>query len=446
MNLIRKLFTPFSLLISIFLFIYTFYRAEIFWSGSKSDYYLIYYIFSATLFIFSFIFFYLPRNLKDYAIVIIVTIIFSLYCFEGLLNIKKEPLNLKKQKEQEVKKKLYKIKTGKDFDNRPILEIYNSLLNNYKNVSIVNPPHIYYGKKKGLFPISGVSNAITVFCNENGYRNIYKSDRFGFNNPDDEWNKKEIEFFLVGDSFTHGACVNRPDDIGSLLRKFSNKPVLNLGFGGNGPLIEYITLREYLGNNVKNVIWLYFEGNDLDDLKNELSNNILKQYLIDINFSQNLKKRQFEIDEILKKTLDININKKKNYFHKLFNFLKLFKTRQLLELNSFQTSIKKQQDKIDILEFQKILISTKKLTDKSNSKLYFVYLPEYYRYTKEYDNKKYLEVKNLLNKLNINFIDITKVFDESKNPLKYFPFELPGHYNENGYLKVSEAIFNFINK
>ena len=70
-----------------------------------------------------------------------------------------------------------------------------------------------------LFPLSGQSNSETILCNENGYYSIYQSDRYGFNNPNEEWDKKEIEYLLVGDSFTHGACVNRPNDIGSQLRK-----------------------------------------------------------------------------------------------------------------------------------------------------------------------------------------------------------------------------------
>ena len=50
---------------------------------------------------------------------------------------------------------------------------------------------------------------------------------------------------------TMGHCVNRPDDFASNLRNLSNKSALNLGMGGNGPLIEYATLREYLKLNVK---------------------------------------------------------------------------------------------------------------------------------------------------------------------------------------------------
>ena len=85
---------------------------------------------------------------------------------------------------------------------------------------------------------------------------IYDSDRYGFNNPDKEWDYNEIEYFVIGDSFGHGACVNRPYDIASNLRTLTKKKVLNIGYGGNGPLIEYAALREYLPRNVKNVIWI----------------------------------------------------------------------------------------------------------------------------------------------------------------------------------------------
>ena len=78
-----------------------------------------------------------------------------------------------------------------------------------------------------ILTFSGVSFAKTIMCNENGYYSIYDSDRFGFNNPDDQWDQ-DLDFLLIGDSFVNGACVNRPNDIGSNLRKF-NLNGLNLG-------------------------------------------------------------------------------------------------------------------------------------------------------------------------------------------------------------------------
>ncbi len=126
-------------------------------------------------------------------------------------------------------------------------------------------------KELDIFPLGGVSNKITVFCKEGEKFSIYKSDRYGFNNPDEEWDNKKIEYLLVGDSFTHGSCVNRPNDIASILRTLSNKSVLNLGYASIGPLIEYATLREYLPiTNTKRVLWIYHEGNDLYEISKEL--------------------------------------------------------------------------------------------------------------------------------------------------------------------------------
>ena len=82
---------------------------------------------------------------------------------------------------------------------------------------------------------------------------------------------------------------------------------------GNGPLIELASLKEYSKNiKVKNIFWVYFERNDLNDLKKEKKNKILIKYL-DRNFSQNQKEKQSKIDNILKKN---NIKEKKNFLSK----------------------------------------------------------------------------------------------------------------------------------
>ena len=58
--------------------------------------------------------------------------------------------------------------------------------------------------------------------------------------------------------------------------------IINLGQGGSGPITMYATLKEYFPVNkkVKNILWIYFEGNDLTDLMFEENNNILQIILI----------------------------------------------------------------------------------------------------------------------------------------------------------------------
>ena len=56
-----------------------------YWSGTKSNYYFIYYIIFTVLLIFSIITFYLNNKIKDYLIVSLISVITSLYIMEGYL-------------------------------------------------------------------------------------------------------------------------------------------------------------------------------------------------------------------------------------------------------------------------------------------------------------------------------------------------------------------------
>ena len=129
----------------------------------------------------------------------------------------------------------------------------------------------------------------------------------------------------------------------NLRKNIKSGGVLNLGQGGNGPLIEYATLREYLPlTKTERVLWIYYEGNDLLELSRELNNKILLKYLNNQNFTQNLYLKQSKIDtkrindikkstKLLKKE-NLNFSKNENLNHLKFefiNFLKLFNTRKL---------------------------------------------------------------------------------------------------------------------
>ena len=306
-------------------------------------------------------------------------------------------------------------------------------------------PSSYLNKNQSIFPLSGISNSETIYCNENGYYSIYQSDKYGLNNPDYEWNENEIEYVLVGDSFTHGACVNRPNDIASVLRNLSNKSVLNFGYGGNGPLIEYATLREYLNKNVKKVIWIYYESNDFRDLYNEIGEKILMNYLDDLTFTQNLKFRQNEINNLALKAIKKKESDIKNENESETEYLKLKFIKFIKFIKIFRTRILIFPPPVPTMEFKKILQMTKDLTIKNNSKLYFVYLPSIWRYKMEKKpNDGLALVKNIVNELGIPFIDINKeVFEKEDNPLRLFPSEHYVHYNVEGYKKVGETIYEF---
>ncbi len=438
MNILKKIF-PFScLLFSSLLLIYTFYKAEIHWNGSRNSYYLTYYILSILFIIFSIFLFFLNQRIKEYLIIIVISLIVTFYLFEGYLS----SFNVEKQLLKKVK--TYETNTKKKYDTRTKFEIYKDLKRNDKNIKVSLSGQFHIGQNNKFYLLSGISNSKTIHCNENGYYSIYQSDRYGFNNPDAEWDSESIEYLLVGDSFTHGACVDRPHDISSNLRLFSNQSVLNLGYSGNGPLIKYATLREYLNSNVKKVLWVYYDGNDLQDLHEEIKDEKLKKYLNNLEFSQKLKLKQKELDDLGNKIINSNINVEKKLKKK--EFLKLTNLRK--NLNYYLPKKLRPADShkpaSDVSELKKILKMTKELILKNNSKLYFVFLPQYNSLKSNNEGSNYKQIKEMANELDIPFIDIYEdVFKKESNPLKLFPFELYGHYNIEGYKKTAKSIYRF---
>jgi hypothetical protein len=434
--MIKKILSTTSLLISLLLFFYTFYRSEIYWDGNIREKYLYHYILTISLIFISLTFFILSKKIFNYITIFFLSTLVSIYSFETLLNYKKQKL-------QEKKHNLYFDKTGQKYDTRNIFEIYNDKKKTDKNIAVKVSPSNYINQKNlNIFPLSGISNVNTINNNnENGYYMIYKSDRYGFNNPDSEWDNKEIEFFIVGDSFVHGMAVNRPNDISSVLREISKKNVINVGYSGNGPLIEYASLKEYLYFNknlrAKKILWIYFD-NDIDGLTYELFSERLKNYLKDDEYSQNLLKKQNQIDELARSQIEIEKNKR---FNKFKNFIKLYELRKFLFIpknkNKVQLNIPK--------EFEKILIKTKQIAEKNNAELFFIHIPDPNIYIENLKQNSHEEIKKLVKGLNIDYIDIGLILSEKyKNLKKFYPFEMYGHYNVNGYRKVTEEIYRIV--
>jgi hypothetical protein len=125
MKFLKKIFSYLFLFISIFLLFFTYYKSEIYWVGTKNDYYLIYYILSILIFFFSIITFFINQRIKEYLIIFVMSITFSLYIFEGYSQFKK-----KITKEQII----YEKKTGKKYDMRTRIKVYQDLQKDDKKI------------------------------------------------------------------------------------------------------------------------------------------------------------------------------------------------------------------------------------------------------------------------------------------------------------------------
>ena len=438
MKFYKNYFSYSGLILSFILLIYTFYRSEIHWNGQRSEFYFTYYIISIISLIIFFISFFLSQIIRSYLKIFFISILMTFYTFEIYLNIKKKDNRI-----NETRIKKYLKNTNKIYDIRTKEQIYKDLVQIDNKVKLAISPTQFVNSKNNIFQLSGISNSRTILCNENGYYSEYQSDKYGFNNPNNVWNVEQIEYVIIGDSYAQGSCVNRPNDIASILRKLSKKEVINLGYGGNGPLIEYATLREYMPNNVKKIIWLYYEGNDLKDLSFELNNSVLQKYLTDLDFSQNLKEKQRFIDEKLNIHLNeyIKGQEKNDKKYSLINILKLSKFRGEL---SYLLPKKHQPNETRPYEdFKEILKISKLLALKNQSELYFIYIPEFNRYKANYSNDHYNKIIEIITSLEIPIINIhEELIAKENDPFNFFPFREYGHFNVYGYQKIASYIFN----
>lgn len=438
MKFIRDKFSLGLLVISISLFLYTIYKSQFFIEENVNIFlFKKYFIISILLFIFAIITFFIKNEIKEYLIIISISIIFSIYSLETYLLYKDYSKKNKLKDIKKLSKRVYENSSGKKYEIRNIKKFYLDKKKKDTQIKLSIAP-ITHINKNNFFPFSGISKSKTIHCNENGYYSMYESDRFGFNNNDKVWDKNSIEYLLIGDSFTHGACVNREGNISSNLELLSKSTVLNLGFSGNGPLIEFATLREYLMPNVNKILWIYYE-NDLENLSIELKNPILQKYIQSANFSQNLKNRQNEIDNYLDEYAIKNFSDKEHNKKNTFSYLIRF-----IELQNLRNYLFSQQQ-LPIEKFKKIAQLTKDLSLKNKSELYFIYLPSYSQLRTSIQSENFLIIKDIINELDIEFINVhNELIKEENEPIHFFSLKGFGHYNLEGYKTVANIIFKLI--
>jgi len=258
---------------------------------------------------------------------------------------------------------------------------------------------------------------------------------------------------LIGDSFAHGACVGPGEDIAGQLRK-SGFNALNLGMGSSGPLIELGIMKEYVEFlKPEFVLWMYFEGNDLQEIMREKT-SFFAQYYSDNGFSQNLMPRQAEINHALVEFIQKykhkereRLEEEKGQWEKKWRgVIKLEAIRARLSQVSIPPARQSHPAHPDSM-FETILAKARQKTSSWAGKLYFVYLPEYNRYAGQVDHDNFhqrREVLSIVRKLGIPIIDMHEVFLTQPDPLALFPFRLYGHYTAPGYRLVAEAIISHL--
>ena len=418
------------LLLSILLIAYTFYKSEIIHGGLNRDYYIQYYLLSFFIVLLAFVFQIFDYKFKKSSIILVSIIIIFLYIIELAL--------------------IYK-NTNNEFNSQNNLKSYikeekylNLKNNNDDIVTYIEPRNFINDNTLEVFPLSGIPNTQTIFCEEDGRLPIYISDRYGFRNPDILWDQKNnIDIMLIGESYFSGACVSDGKTITANLRNLlKDKKIVNLSYLGNGPLIQFATLIEYLNVlNPKIILWAYREKRDLLYLSYEKRNKILNNYISNKNFFQDITSKQALVNITLRKKFKDNLSV---YDDKIINF-DFIKFIKFSELRNYIQPIKSNPTYSEYELFYKIIKKSYELTNNKNIKFYVVYFPDPNLFISdraiiEDSNSEKNIIINNLNKIGVEIIDIKKNINNHSDPSSLYG----SNFNEKGYLYISEIISQYL--
>lgn len=364
------------------------------------------------------------------------------------------------------------IAAGADWDERSKVEILRDLRADGKDAFPAFAPSVYWDddglpyKGGRLMPFTGVSGAWTVFCQEMGPWMVYQADEHGFNNTGGLYQPDMLQAVLIGDSFAHGACVPEGEDIAGVMRRAGHL-TMSLGIGGTGPMTYLAVQREYARPlRPRTVFWIYYAVDIRDPISEEHS-AILRRYLDDPTYNQNLINRQPELDAFMRSFLDNEFAQRLDQLRKrrsdrtqlilnrlIREGLVLTRVRERLRNMGGRDVVTegREEEKLNLLK--RILTRAKAEAESWGGRFVFVYIPDWYAYAAQYDtygikiDDNFLlrqDVLKLVASLDIPIIDIQgEIFDKEKDPLALYNWRMYGHYTPEGYRLIGERLSKWL--
>lgn len=348
---------------------------------------------------------------------------------------------------------------GADYDGRTKLQILTDLRNGGTEAfPSVRGKDLLVSDGKGklispiqidgrpFLPLAGVPDRTTVACNETGTWLIYQADQYGFRNPPDAW-AKPLDVVLIGDSYTHGYCVPEEASLAGQLRH--TYKVLNLGISGLGPLTQLAILKEYVPSFApRNVVWLFYEGNDIPkDLPQESKSDLLMAYLTP-DFSQNLIERAGDVTRTLIPYLDSHmqdaIARIDSPYQDMIEHATLHQLRDRFGIDTISLGFVHKNTDAMLALFNQIIGEAKRTVGGWGGKLSVVYIPDQARFysgggqdpVRDHIREK---VKEAAVSHGLAFIDLDPVIERPENgtSLWYSPWS---HFNEKGYRVLAQEV------
>lgn len=288
--------------------------------------------------------------------------------------------------------------------------------------------------------LSGFPSTTVLLCTREKEVVSYRSDRYGFNNPDDAY-RGPLSVALLGDSFTEGFCLPPGQDIASQVRE-RGLATASLGIRGNGPLFELASLGRF-GPILapKHVFLLFFEGNDWENLQNELNEPWLRSALAPgadfgspSTAGETMSRARASIGEIEKHPVTV-----------ADLFIRRATLRNFLALQQTGTALGITYPKIPHAnpEFRAVLHRAKSIAAGWNGRFSVLYVPQVDRFLGAFPVDGALDqsrriVFDAAEKEGVDVIDLTEAFRRQTDPAAMYAAD--GHFSRDGASFVASLL------
>ena len=303
-------------------------------------------------------------------------------------------------------------------------------------------------KESNVLPMGTFLNANISYCEEGFGQIRFKSDRFGFRNPDENWdNIDDLQVLLLGDSYGQGACVEHTDSIQHLIDEAYGK-TLSLSIGGNNAAQYYAYSKVFLPKLSPKYVILLFYANDsyenldsyyLNDEKLRSENYFAKDKM---EPSENLKSLYSKLDAEVFSLLTSNQIPAQSNFSDLFAVL-IHKGRKYLRLSHLTAFMKSLIFENYYEITNKAIETTKIMCELRSCEPIIVFLANSSNWDPSNDS---IEYENFLKKISTQnsllFLSnrdlVTQYGDEFFAPYG-------SHYSPMGYRETSKLIIQSMN-
>ena len=304
-----------------------------------------------------------------------------------------------------------------------LLIILLELISNFFKLSNI------LGIQKGL--INNNDNVNYLYPNKRGFvfgEEIF-TDNFGFRVP-----SKEFEYlhndniFILGDSVTFGNGIKEEDTfVGLFRKKFNNKNFLNSSVPGYQIKDQIkIIKKSQKFKNINSILYFFtlndiYGSSNIIDLTDKKINND-KYNLTKIQLFDDINKFLRNKSYLYLFVKGVGTDPSKRWFNALFS------NYENLDLKVMKSNFKFLND----------------YSRDIGSNLIIILLPYEYQTRNCTENvlKPQKTIKKILDDLNINTKDLTRVFCNKKKSKKYFLKFDPMHLSKNGHALVYDSLLN----